>query len=124
MSCLDLLKPGLPTRVEGYGGDFSPPKMGKMFNFLSKFEILCVNFLQSCVKFWQKLGLSALFAVFLAESQIKILPANEISQKVYNFSILCSISVGKSNEGTSAKIFRFSTEFLASSTLKTIGNPG
>jgi len=95
MSCLDLLKSGLPIRGGGYGGDFFPPKMGEMFNFLSKFEIPSVNFLQSCVKFWQKLGLSALFALFLAESQIQILPANEISQKVCNFSVLGSIPVRK-----------------------------
>ena len=55
--------------------------------------------------------LEALFAIFPAESQVKTLFGNKISQKVDEFSIRCSVSVEKSYQALSAKIFRLSAEF-------------
>jgi hypothetical protein len=60
-------------RLGGDGGGFPPPKMGKLSDFLSKFEILFEKFSQLPIKFRQKLGLSELVTLSLAESQIKVL---------------------------------------------------
>ncbi len=61
---------GLPIRRDGR--EFPPTKIRKLSDFLSKFEILFEKLSQLPLKFRQKLGLSALFTLSLAESQIKV----------------------------------------------------
>jgi len=67
--------------------------------------------------------LGALFAIFPAESQVKTPFGNKISQKVDEFSILCSVSCGKLYEALSVKIFRLSAEFLAPPTFQNNREP-
>jgi hypothetical protein len=60
---------GLPIRGDARG--FPPTKIGELSDFLSKFETLLAKFSQLPIKYPPKLGLSALFILSLAESQMK-----------------------------------------------------
>jgi hypothetical protein len=62
------------------------------------------------------LDFHALFAIFPAESRIKTFFIDKLSLEVDEFSILCSVSAGKSYE-------KLSAEFYPLPLFKTIGNP-
>jgi hypothetical protein len=100
-----LSSAGFPIKGAGDRGFFPRQKLKKCPTFCQNFKYFLRNFLQPRGKFWQKPGFLTLFALFLAESQIKTLSANKISQKVDNFSILCSVSARKSYEGTFCQNF-------------------
>ena len=113
---------GLPIRG-GLGGASPHQKLKSCLTFCQNLKHFLRNFLQSRVKFRQKLGLSALFALFLAESRIKIYFPMKFDRKSIVSALFVWYLPKSQMKELSTKIFGLSAKFLAPPTLKNNREP-
>jgi hypothetical protein len=105
------------------GGSSPHQKLESCLTFCQNLKYFLRDFLQPPVKFRQKLDLSAIFTLFLAESRIKIsFPMKSRRKSIVIAFLVCYLPKSQMKR-LYAEIFRLSAEFLAPPTLKNNREP-